>query len=328
MMQLVGLILSLSILLNFFFAFELDIFSTHTDSIYTASLLGGTFPTLLKIIVGMSMSMFLFSYHKQKKELIKSIFSLLISLICLISLFLSGTRVGVGLGLFLMFMALIRWVCILLRQKPRTAIGMIIFMLFVFYIAKAFIHSPMADQLWFDSVYGGQFAAKTARQQDLLAECAAGDINDKSSFGQRIILLTEFGSIFTDTLNNILFGVGFLQSYKYSTLRLDLHNAYLSFFAETGIIGGLLFLALVMQIGKSIYKQYRAKPDTYFFLWLAYLSMAIFFLFETTLRYSLIWQFFIPLALFFENSDSSPTRNRKHITTLYNTQLHHRKSES
>ena len=304
-MQIIGLILAVSLFLNFFFNIELEVFSSHTDLAYTGSLTGGTFSTILKLAIALSMSMFLFFYYKKKSQVFKLSFSLFASIMCFLALFITGGRLAGILGLFLIFMVAIRQMYSLMKQKPAVFISILAGVV-VLCISGLFILDGLAtsSDIKTDNKYIEQIYKKIQKYSYAFRQIKTGEIERGSSLGIRLHLFKKSKEFFNEaSINYLVFGIGFHQFPKYTGHGFSAENAYSSYFVETGLIGGLLFLALITQIGKTIYRQYRKSEnnDFYFYLGIAFLSMVIFFFFEPTLRYTLIWRFFIPLAFFFEN---------------------------
>jgi O-antigen ligase len=307
-MQVVGLIISASTLMNFYLGVGADIASHHTN---TDSLLGGVFSIVVKLAVALCMSIFLFFHYKTTGQNHRSTFSLLAVAIFLAVFFISGSRTGVGISIFLLiFTALFRSRHGLTKQKQLEFRGIVVVVLVLFITGGLVFFDRIASDP--NMMRHGKWTVKLHKYITLYEQIKTGNIGQTSSLGFRMhLIFVDVPKVFNEQgASRLAFGVGLWQFPKYTESGFSAENAYLTFFVETGLIGGFLFLALILQLGRTFYKQWKNSGyDSFeFYLFVAFLAMALYFVFDLTMRNALLWRFYIPLALFFEGRQSVTSR--------------------
>jgi len=312
-MNICGIIAALSIITDHYnvtnFA-SLYMVDSHEKFFRTFGILGESNFAAGKLNIFLPFNLFLILHYNKFKKFAKVIFLYFGLIFLLIAVIFTGSRMGGIITFFTLMIFILRNAKLKRLFKISKMIKLMMALMVIIIIINIISLTSISDILG-KSVFLKALSNRYIKLYDYIISNDEGESSNsvRTRVELNIIGLKMF-------LNNPLTGIGlgnyqnrvkYYSSYYYKYA----HNTFMTILAETGIFGFLLFLGLLIKMGKQIYVCYRNSyySEFYFFFGISFINLILELLNLSDISNKYLWGLFLPLTIFFEQRINKVDKN-------------------
>lgn len=274
-----------------------------------------------KLSVMLPFCFFLYSYYRKKDEKLRAASALIVVIPIMIAIFLTGSRMGMLAALFTLTYGLFYFIFSKLRGPEKKRLAFVPILAFVTVLVVLVMLLPIGAMIS-RSATSSKYEMTFTRYANVWAFLTSSEVTGETSItvrGDLIVFgikkfiekpITGFGlGAFTE-LSRVEFG-----------LAIVAHNTFIEMLADTGLLGGMSFIALFAYALFNILKSKERLGIFYQAFIISSINLFIMLFFLSSSADKLLWGMFIPISMYLEQRrkedkplgrrlDSSPVRIR------------------
>lgn len=236
----------------------------------------------------------LIRYIEERRK-VKSIVTACIVSMVVFAVLLTGSRVGLLISIFVIFVYAIRLLFLSIRNRKALIFAVILVIL----VTIVILNIPIGIAELFQTA---GFQITISRYENVWNYLVGRPVTGESSIQERSDLL-EYGiELYKE---NPISGIGidnfkYYAGNKFGKDEIVAHNTFIGILAETGTFGAIFYFSLFAYILFSYVISRDILEGFFFPLFISYISLLIMLSFLSNYQNKLFWGLFLPISMYLE----------------------------